>query len=101
MEKAKDLASVISQSEDGTYTIVRSTSEGISYEAIRKLREGESIPQGQEVIHLEQIGDKNLYDVTTLVSGTRSSTGPVQVATKAYRDGYDQIFGSKKEQTLN
>lgn len=94
--KKNDIATFLGTSPDGNMTLLRATSQGLVIDSCKKLVEGQSIQQGQEVVHLSQIGDKNLYDVNVLHEGSPVRSGPVNVSTKAYRDGYDRIFGNSK-----
>lgn len=57
----------------------------------RPPREGEAVPLGMKATVLTPDGDGHVYleDVDT------SGQGPVQVATPAYRDGWEATFGKR------
>lgn len=56
--------------------------------------DGKSIPPGGELAILENVGEDGWGNATTLY--TQTLNGPAQVATPAYREGYDRIFGKKE-----
>lgn len=61
---------------------------------VRTLRDGEHIG-GHEVVVLNPAGD-GTYDVTSMGQAgemAAEGSGPAQVATDEYRDGWDRIFG--------
>jgi len=58
------------------------------------LREGQPIPEGSELVKITP-GEDEWHDVETLYRH-ESLSGPPQIATPAYRDGYDRIFGKQK-----
>jgi hypothetical protein len=69
------------------------------------LRDGEAAPLGMEAVMLRQV-QGNLYDCEVLaghkgrmevIDATKGRKGPAQVATDAYRDNWDKIFGSRKD----
>lgn len=85
----------IGPKHDGSneHCAVRDRGDGVLERAhFRVAQEGESIPPGSELVllHPEQCEDGG-YDVATCYK-----SGPAQVATRAYRDGYDRIFGKQK-----
>ncbi len=53
--------------------------------------DGKPIPPGGEVMHIDPSCDDGWHNVTF-----HHRNGPAQVATPAYRDGYDRIFGKKQ-----
>jgi hypothetical protein len=57
---------------------------------ISKMKDGEAVPAGAEIIHIKP-GDDEWHDVDVLYR-----SGPAQVATPRYREGYDRIFGKKE-----
>jgi hypothetical protein len=63
---------------------------------VRKALDGEPLNGGE----LGQVENPDCMcgrwqDVTTVYEGRATEGGPAQVATPAYRDGYDRIFGKK------
>jgi len=70
--------------------------DGVTKQVFVKLaKEGESIHQGTELAMVgDPTGDNDgahWHALTSVYKG-----GPAQVATPAYRDGYDRIFGKQK-----
>lgn len=55
-------------------------------------KDGEPLPEGAELICVEKPDADGWQASTTLYRN-----GPAQVATPAYRDGYDRIFGKKQK----
>lgn len=100
-----DLALVVARDERGTH-ILRRRADGVSVEQgiLQPLTEGKPI-EG-EVVSLQQRPEfPLLFDVKTewAPSGVRpTSDGPAQVATDAYRRGWDAVWGaSEPDRTLN
>lgn len=62
-----------------------------SVEAVRPVREGEDV-RGNKLMRLHRTEDG--LELETLYDG-RASSGPAQVATPAYRDGWDRVFKQK------
>lgn len=61
---------------------------------------GQPILPGQQIAMFKKSEDEHLeYDVLvdgdTVEGDLHGAGGPIQVATKAYRDGWDRIFGNK------
>lgn len=61
------------------------------------LQEGSPIPENAVLVR-RRGGGSELYDVEGTVADMRK--GPSKVVTKAYRDGYDRVFG-KRDGSLN
>jgi hypothetical protein len=59
-----------------------------------EVKDGQPIPEGAELIQVGAEDGEGWRDVTTVYKSERS--GPAQVATPAYREGYDRIFGKQK-----
>jgi hypothetical protein len=59
------------------------------------MKDGDPIPEGAEIIRAGPEDDDGWRDVTTIYGEQR--TGPAQVASPQYREGYDRIFGKKPE----
>lgn len=62
---------------------------------VSPVKEGEALRPGAIILEPKE-GCEGVYDVTDiekLKSGGKS--GPAQVATKSYREGYDRIFGKQ------
>lgn len=76
----------------GARAVARQRDNRLEIGMVRPLREGQPIPEGVELIRVDNPDCTcgGWQDVETLRGG-----GPAQVATPAYRDGYDRIFGGK------
>jgi len=59
---------------------------------VKFAKEGESVAPGQSLVQLGASDNEGWHEGTVLFHN-----GPAQVATPAYRDGYDRIFGKKTE----
>lgn len=53
--------------------------------------DGQPIPEGAELVQVDYNPRNEWHNAETLYKN-----GPAQVATPAYRDGYDRIFGKKE-----
>lgn len=69
----------------------------ITTTVVQKAREGDNVQDGIELVHVENPDCVcgHWQDVTPLYGSERRATtsGPPQVATEAYREGFDRIFG--------
>jgi hypothetical protein len=100
---ALDVALVIGRDEEGV-RIIRRRSQEAPLEAgvLQPLREGH--PISGEVISLKQRADFPFaYDVTTELPAPEASEsdGPPQVASPAYRKGWDAIWGGRRRGPVN
>ncbi|HEY4187381.1 MAG TPA: hypothetical protein VGP07_20060 [Polyangia bacterium] len=99
-----DVAMVFGKDEHGTH-ILRRRSEDAPIEAgvLRPLRSGK--PIDGEVVSLSPRTDGPLlFDVKSELPSPlpRSSEGPAQVASDAYRKGWDAVWGRRRrDRTLN
>jgi hypothetical protein len=57
--------------------------------------DGKPLLDGAELVRIEEPCDNGWHDAQTLYRHATSS-GPPQVATRAYCEGYERIFGTKK-----
>lgn len=80
---------------DGVRYGVRRRGDEIQAVSLTTMKDGVSLTPGAELIDVEERDGrymaKTIYKVP--LSG---GDGPAQVATPAYRDGYDRIFGGKR-----
>ena len=71
---------------------------------VRPLKDGQPITAG-EVVRLERRQDAPaLYDVKVeheVKAAARTQVGPAQVATEAYRESWERIFGGRPESAPN
>jgi hypothetical protein len=105
-----DIALVVAKDADGVH-ILRRRSEEAPIEAglLRPMREGK--PISGEVVSLTQRQDLPMfYDVKSEFAGPAVSSGsddrppgdgPAQVASDAYRKGWDAVWGRRRDRTLN
>jgi hypothetical protein len=107
----RDVAVVVASTEDGKGArIVRSREGKIEIGELRAAEEGKPL-QGRELIRLKpQVSSENttsvpIYDVEVVHAGTstkpdaeevglRQGQKPAQVASSAYRESWDRIFGN-------
>lgn len=73
-------------------TAIRECDGKLQAGTFRPAREGEPIPEGHELVYLGDQREDGWYNV----AASFRNSGPAQVATRAYRDGYDRIFGKQK-----
>lgn len=56
-----------------------------------EVQDGKPIPEGAELLQVDYRPSEEWHDAETVYRN-----GPAQVATPAYREGYDRIFGKKE-----
>lgn len=61
-----------------------------------EMHEGQPLPEGSELVHVNYHPKNEWHD-----SETVHRSGPAQVATPAYREGHERIFGKKQEVGLS
>jgi len=101
----RDVVFVRGPSDDGQgVNIVRLREDRVETGELRAAKEGQ--PIHGELVKLEQRPEhERLYDVEVLAAAPTPTPmgprkGPAKVASEAYRDGWDQIFG-KSPKLLN
>jgi hypothetical protein len=84
---------------------MRGTQENpeVSLGELRPIKEGE--PIYGDVVSLHRRGNSDVCTVETVIehplkAKPREAHGPAMVATEAYRDGWDRVFGGKSRDTL-
>jgi hypothetical protein len=100
---ATDTLFVYGKSPDDAYSVLRKRGESLELGALREVEEGK--PLHGELVKLNRreehplLFDVNvLHDATPKVAPDRNDrSGPPQVATDAYREGWELIFGGKKD----
>jgi len=76
------------------YRVIRKREETIELGEMRAVQEGRPL-QGELVKLTPREGQDRVFDVEVVVSREElGHAGPAQVATDAYRAGWDAIFGS-------
>lgn len=84
---------------DGARLSVRHKADHTNeYALTRPLREGENIAGARVVFGRTEGNVMHITDELDLRGGAATATGsgPPQVATEEYRDGWDRIFGARK-----
>jgi hypothetical protein len=111
-EKPADVVLLQGPTEDGEgVRVLRARDNRLEAGEVRPLKEGQPLLAG-EVVKLAPRGTSRVCDVEVLAkigaksgksAGTPAQIGPAQVATRAYRDSWDRIFGepAKREELLN
>lgn len=101
---AKDQMRLGPEIEPGHGAAVRRGADGkiVGFGTFTTVKDGQPIPEGVELIHVGAEDDDGWRDVTTLYGreperSAPERNGPAQVATPAYRNGYDRIFSKKRE----
>ena len=91
-----DVLGVLGLAEGGSgLRVLRKRDDVLELGEIRPLEEGKPI-QGEVVKLVKCAENERLFDVEVLVPAAKPLTarsGPAQVATHAYREGWDSIFG--------
>jgi hypothetical protein len=93
-----DVVLVHGPTDDGAGArIVRARPGKLEAGEIRPVREGQPINAGELVTLRPREGAPNVCDVTVVHSAAPTEdargAGPAQVATRAYRDSWERIFG--------
>lgn len=94
----KDQVRIGGEIGPNTRLVERRKGERIAQGTLTPVIDGRPIPEGAELVRLTP-GEDEWHNVETLYRHEARSepalSGPPQVATPAYRDGYDRIFGKK------
>jgi len=105
--KGEDVLLLHSPTEDGEgIRVLRARENRIETGEVRAMKEGKPLVGGEIVKLAPREGAPQVCDVEVVQKlepvrdGVRDSTKPAQVATRAYRDSWDRIFGAD-EKTLN
>lgn len=100
-----DVMVMLGKSEDGHLRALRARQGEVAVAELRELKEGQPVT-GDEIISLkEREGSPVLWDVEVVhelrdrkQAEARAHKGPAQVASAAYRDNWDAIFGALQPQ---
>jgi hypothetical protein len=94
-KKEDDVALLCASSPDGeTLGVLRKRGDRVEAATMRRASDGQPI-QG-ELVRLLPREEPLLFDVEVVHDGRRESDGPAQVATEAYRKGWERLFKSKR-----
>ena len=92
MTKQKDQVRLGPETGSGRGAAIRRHDGAVEFGTFMETKEGQPIPEGAELIRVGPEDDDGWRDVTTVYK-----SGPAQVATPAYREGYDRVFGKKQK----
>jgi hypothetical protein len=106
--EAFDVVMMHGPTEDGGGAkVLRARPGRIEAGEVRPMREGKPLTSG-EIVRLEKRADApQLYDVKVehevkpAAPPVKSTPGPAQVATTAYRESWDRVFGSRGSNAAN
>ena len=103
--KRADVVLLQGPTEDGEgIRVVRAREDRLEAGEVRPLKEGKPIPSGEVVKLAPRAAAPQVCDVEVLAKVEHGVPGkPAQVATTAYRESWDRIFGGEdgEETTLN
>lgn len=95
-KKLRDQALIGDEIAPGVRRVLRRRGDDGDLELgeFHEIAEGQALPLGGELVYLDRSADDDGWHDVKSIYGGRS--GPPQVATPAYRLGYDRIFGKQK-----
>jgi hypothetical protein len=77
----------------GVHSALRRGPDGeIRQVACGPAKDGTPLRPSSEIVHVSEASEEGWHKVTSLYK-----SGPAQVATPAYREGHDRIFGRKQK----
>lgn len=91
----RDVVFVYGQDDSGDYGVIRKRDAQLELGRLRTVKEGQ--PLHGELIHLRPREEHaQLFDVEVLHDARPEAerAGPPIVASRAYRDGWDRVFGA-------
>jgi hypothetical protein len=97
-ERRDDMLLVCGRAQDGDgYTVVRRRQDAVEAGELRTLERGKPIVG--EVVRLSQRPEHQLlFDVEVLADARPAArSGPAQVATRAYRENWENVFGGNDD----
>lgn len=96
--KKKDIAKIHAIRNDGVAYVSRDDGKEVRYGYISKIQEGKPLSENCELVKLTPREEENTFDLETeCIIGK----GPSQVATKGYRQGWDNIWGKSNKDMSN
>jgi hypothetical protein len=100
-----DVVMLRGATEDGVGTrVLRARRGHLETGEVRPLRHGKPLTSGEVVTLKQRTDEPALYDVKVehVVEKARSvGVGPAQVATNAYRESWERVFGSGDRDSVN
>lgn len=96
-----DVALLLGATEDAEkLAILRRRGDDVQAAILSKAEEGK--PIHGDLVKLSARDEPLLYDVETVHETPKGGrSGPAQVATAAYRDGWDRVFPAKRRRAVN
>jgi len=92
-EKKKDEIQFKGEIEPGVQAAIRRNERGEEQQVrVTFPEDGEAVPPGGELMFVDAECNNGWHAANTVYK-----SGPAQVATPEYREGYDRIFGKKTE----
>lgn len=90
--------------QDGRVSYVRERGDGLEVGAACIMTEGQPLQPSEELVSLtSQEGSPwmSVNDSYKMETGSAERSGPAQVATAQYRDGWDVLWGQKKKEPIS
>lgn len=94
----KDQMRIGAEVEPGARLVERRTGTHVSIGMLAPVKNGQALQAGTELVRLSPSADDEWHDVETVYrhEPVATSSGPPQVATPAYSDGWGRVFGKKQ-----
>jgi len=77
--------------DDGSRVAIRQSEDGVNVGKVRPMVDGQPLVADTEILHVSH-RERDLYEITS--SYKVGHTGPAMVSSNAFRNGWDQTFGS-------
>jgi hypothetical protein len=100
LEAPSDVVLLAGPTEDGEgFRVVRAREQRLEAGEVRPLKDGKPLGSGEIVKLAPRAGSPRLCDVEVVarIGPESRGSGPPQVATAAYRESWDRIFGEANE----
>lgn len=91
-DEKRDEIKITRRIGERSFAAVRRNDEGDTPMKVRVPQEGEPLPPGGELLSVDAECKDGWHSVDTVYK-----SGPPQVVTPKYREGWDRIFGKKPE----
>ena len=77
--------------ESDDHATIKRQDGSVQIGTFHEMRDGQPLPEGAELVQVDYHPGDEWHNSETLYK-----QGPAQVATPAYREGYERIFGKKE-----
>jgi hypothetical protein len=94
--KKKDQIRIGEEVGPNTCLVERRRDGRISVGTLTPMKDGQSLLTGAELVKVAPSENGEWHDIETIYEPEPELSGPPQVATPAYKKGYDRIFGKQK-----